>query len=117
MPRPRKCRRVGQFPRHNFYKPNGVPFHDLVGINLPVEGFEALRLADAKGLEHTEAAAMMGISRPTFSRILSEARRTVATALTNGWAISIDGGDFELAAAEDRPGRHGRHFGRGKRRI
>jgi predicted DNA-binding protein (UPF0251 family) len=112
MPRPRKCRRVAQAPVHRFYKPQGVPLHEIVGTNLSVEGLEALRLADAEGLEHEKAAELMGISRPTFSRILTEARQTVATALSKGWAIHIQGGDFEII---ERPPEPDRGWGRGRR--
>ena len=108
MPRPRKNRRVGQQPVAVFYKPQGVPMHQLKGVVLSVEGLEALRLADAKGLDHQEAAEMMRISRPTFSRVLAEARRTMATALTNGWAIRIEGGAYEISPHSEtsfgRPG-------------
>jgi predicted DNA-binding protein (UPF0251 family) len=97
MPRPRKCRRVGQHPLQTFYKPQGVPMRDLTGLNLPVEGLEALRLADAEEMEHAAAAEKMNVSRPTFSRILTDARRTVARALCNGWAIHISGGDYRIA--------------------
>jgi predicted DNA-binding protein (UPF0251 family) len=97
MPRPRKCCRVGQPPKQTFYKPQGVPMHQLVGINLSVEGFEAMRLADALGMDQADAADKMEISRPTFSRILSEARGTVAKALTEGWAIHIEGGSYEFS--------------------
>lgn len=96
MPRPRKCRRVENHPPHNFFKPQGVSLQDLKGVVLPVEGLEAIRLADAEGMEHEEAADRMGVSRPTFSRILSEARQQVARALSNGWAIRIEGGDYEV---------------------
>ncbi len=96
MPRPRKCRRVGRGPVHTFYKPQGVPLDQLTGANLPVEGLEALRLADAEQMDHQEAAALMAVSRPTFSRILSEARQVVARALSNGWAIHIDGGNYRI---------------------
>jgi len=112
MPRPRKCRRVGHPPVHRFYKPQGVPLHELIGVNLPVEGLEALRLADAMGLAHEKAAESMGISRPTFSRILSEARQTVARALASGWAINIEGGSFEIIGQ----GRRTRRGGGGRRR-
>ena len=103
MPRPRKCRRVGQTPLHTFYKPQGVPLEGLTGVNLSVEGLEALRLADAEALAHGEAAARMEVSRPTFSRILGEARRIVARALSSGWAIHIDGGDYRLAGSDVSP--------------
>lgn len=112
MPRPRKCRRVAQAPVHRFYKPQGVPLHEIVGANLSVEGLEALRLADAEGIEHEKAAELMGISRPTFSRILTDARQTVATALSKGWAIHIQGGDFEII---ERPLEVDRGWGRGRR--
>lgn len=96
MPRPRKCRRVSSRPVNGFYKPQGVPLQDLKGVTLPVEGLEALRLADAQGLDQETAARQMGVSRPTFSRVLSDARRQVARALSSGWAIRIEGGDYEV---------------------
>ena len=102
MPRPRKCRLVSQQPKQRFFKPRGLQVSELVGVNLPVEGLEALRLADVDGTPHTQAAKQMKISRPTFSRILTDARRTVSRALINGWAIHIDGGDFKVAEKTDR---------------
>ena len=38
------------------------------------------------------AAERMGVSRPTFGRILAQARRTLATAITEGKALRIQGG-------------------------
>ncbi|PIP36649.1 MAG: hypothetical protein COX20_04610 [Desulfobacterales bacterium CG23_combo_of_CG06-09_8_20_14_all_52_9] len=96
MPRPRKCRRVTFSPEVRFFKPQGVPLSTLKGITLPLEGLEALRLADAESLDHEAAAVKMGISRPTFSRVLSEARSLVARALVNGWAIRIEGGNYRI---------------------
>jgi uncharacterized protein len=119
MPRPRKCRRVEQGPVHTFYKPQGVPLEALTGVNLSVEGLEAIRLADAEALEHTEAARRMGVSRPTFSRVLSEARRIVARALSNGWAIHIDGGSYRVVDEDPGAAGSGRRRGgqgRGARR-
>lgn len=100
MPRPRKCRRVGKQPVHTFYKPQGVPLEGLTGVSLSIEGLEAIRLADADGLDHDQASEMMGISRPTFSRVLNEARQVVARALSNGWAIQIDGGNYRVVDGE-----------------
>ena len=119
MPRPRKCRWVGREPVHAFYKPQGVPLEGLTGVNLPVEGLEAIRLADAEEMDHFVAAERMGVSRPTFSRILSEARRIVARALSSGWAIHIDGGSYKVVEQEShlrRPGGLGGGQGRGRRR-
>jgi predicted DNA-binding protein (UPF0251 family) len=79
----------------------------LRGVTLTLDGLEAIRLADAEGLDHEEAAEKMGISRPTFSRLLAEARGIVARGLVKGWAIRIDGGNyiFTDAAAPAAPGR------------
>ena len=92
MPRPRKLRYVlGEAPVR-YYKPQGIPLNDLSEVLLSLDGLEALRLADAENRDQTEAAALMGISRPTFSRLLREARLAVATALSQGSALRIDGG-------------------------
>jgi predicted DNA-binding protein (UPF0251 family) len=44
----------------------------------------------------------MNVSRSTFSRILAQARRTMATALAEGAAIEIRGGDFRLVSDEQK---------------
>jgi uncharacterized protein len=93
--RPRKCRLVRLNPTARFYKPQGVPLRELRVVALKDEELEALSLADFRRLEHVEAAVLMNVSRPTFSRILAQARRTVATALVEGLALKIGGGDFQ----------------------
>ena len=96
MPRPRKCRMVSQIPSVIYFKPRGIPMRQLAELYLPLEGFEALRLADLEGCKHEEAAKKMNVSRQTFGRILSQARHSVAEALVNGFALRIDGGDFMI---------------------
>lgn len=59
-------------------------------VVLLAEELEALRLADAEGLYHEEAAGLMGVSRPTFGRMLTQARRKVASALSRGLGIRIE---------------------------
>ncbi len=100
MPRPRKCRQVCRMPVNGFFKPQGVPVQQLRGVVLAVEELEALRLVDAEKVGQADAARQMGVSRPTLSRILSDARHQVARALANGWAIRIEGGDYEVVSAE-----------------
>lgn len=97
MPRPRMNRWIRHQPVAQFYTPQGVPLGRLRGVTLTLDGLEALRLADAEGMEHEQAAELMGISRPTFSRLLAEARGIVARGLVNGWAIRIEGGNYEFA--------------------
>jgi predicted DNA-binding protein (UPF0251 family) len=86
----------------------------LRGVNLSLDGLEALRLADAEGLEHEQAAELMGISRPTFSRLLAEARAIVAKGLVNGWAIRIEGGNYEFAEEASFCGRRRCRRGSGR---
>jgi len=96
MARPEKLRCVAQLPNVGFFKPAGIPANALQGIRLSLEEVEAIRLKDLEGLEQEECAHQMHISRPTFHRVLESARKKVADALTNGKAIQIEGGNFEL---------------------
>jgi predicted DNA-binding protein (UPF0251 family) len=61
-------------------------------VNLTLDEFEAVRLADLEGLRQVDAAKRMRISRPTFSRIIASAHRKIADGLVNIKAIRIKGG-------------------------
>ena len=100
MPRPCHCRRVSALPKNSFFKPNGVPLHDLEEVVLALDGLEALRLADFEDLNMDEAAARMGVSRHTFGRLLRRARRSVAQALVLGQALRIEGGVYAVDAPD-----------------
>ena len=100
MARPPKCRAVSALPSVTYYKPAGIPLRLIKEVVLPVEGLEALRLKDVEGLEQTECSIRMGISRPTFQRVLYRARKTVAEALTSGMALKIEGGVFVLSGSQ-----------------
>lgn len=96
MVRPRKCRMVNSTPRVNYFKPRGVPLRELGEVRLSVEELEALRLVEIEGLEQEKAASLMNISRQTFGRVLSCARRAVALAVVLGQALRIEGGDYSV---------------------
>lgn len=96
MVRPLKCRTVSALPGITYFKPAGIPLRFLTEVHLSVEQAEALRLKDLEGLEQTQAAVRMGVSRPTFQRVLVSARKMVADALLNGKAIRIEGGNFQV---------------------
>ena len=96
MPRPRKIRRVSKPPICSRFKPVGIPARLLDVVDLSVEEYEALRLADYEGLEHKIAAEKMGISRPTFTRLIEQARKKIASGIIEGKEISIEGGDFQF---------------------
>lgn len=58
-------------------------------VELRMEEFEAVRLADHIGLDQKESAHFMKISQQTFSRIIRAARRKIAGAITKGEIIKI----------------------------
>ena len=97
MARPPRCRYVNQLPGSTYFKPRGVPMSQLDEIVVTVDELEALRLADLDGLYQEQAARQMKVSRQTFGRIVSSARRKVAKALVEGAALKIDGGEFETS--------------------
>lgn len=92
MPRPKKPRWVRFDPEVTYFKPRGVPLSELDEVVLSVEELEALRLADFKNLDQTEAAKKMRTSQSTLNRILALAHQKVAEALIEGKAIKIEGG-------------------------
>jgi predicted DNA-binding protein (UPF0251 family)/predicted Fe-Mo cluster-binding NifX family protein len=101
VPRPRKNRVISESPKVTHFKPRGVPMRELTETYLPLEGLEALRLADLEGMSQAEGAEMMNVSRHTFGRILADARRVVADALINGLALKVHGGDYEIKGEQE----------------
>ena len=93
--RPRKIRVLQSEPEITQFSPRGRigrPDHK----ELKFEEFEAIRLADHVGVNQAEAAAFMGISQQTFSRVLKSARKNLAEALVKGKIIQVKGGDFKV---------------------
>jgi len=102
MPRPRLTRKVFKEPGVNYFKPAGIKMSDLEESILKVEEFEAVRLKDLEEMDQDKAAEKMGISQPTFHRLVSTARKKIADAIINGKAIRIDGGSFECVGRGHR---------------
>jgi predicted DNA-binding protein (UPF0251 family) len=90
MPRPERCRRICCHPDSTFFKPRGIPLSELDIVELRLDEYEAVRLADCEGLTQSAAAKSMNISQPTFNRIIGKARTKVADAIVNGKALRID---------------------------
>jgi len=61
VPRPKRCRRIASLPNFALFKPAGVPGRILQEVELTVDEYEALRLADYEGLYHEKAAERMGV--------------------------------------------------------
>ncbi len=96
MPRPEKKRLVNAPPVFNSFKPTGFAKSGLKRVVISLDEYEALRLADYKGLEHKEAAEMMKISRPTFTRLIEKARKKTAEFIIEGAELVIDGGNIHF---------------------
>lgn len=120
MPRPINERMLGAAIPSRVLKPAGVPARDLEEVRLGFDEAEALRLADLEGLYQEAAARRMGVSRPTFGRIIEGARRKTADAILNGKALRIEGGEITIIqtgeitmkiAAPSRDGQIDEHFG------
>jgi len=96
VPRPDKVRHVGYKPEIKNFKPKGLPSAKLDTVILTIDEFEAIRLADYLGYDHENAALLMNISRPTFSRLVVRARHKVADFLVGAKELIIEGGNVEF---------------------
>ncbi len=96
MPRPQNNRVVYEPPIFTDFKPMGVKGISLEQVLLSLDEFEAFRLADYIGLSHEEAAGEMEISRPTFTRLIEQARKKIADFIINGKMLNIDGGNIHF---------------------
>lgn len=96
MPRPKNNRIVHQPPIFTEFKPLGVKAYKLGEISLSLDEYEAFRLADYLALSHAEAADEMEISRPTFSRLIEQARKKIAEFIIDGKMLTIEGGNIHF---------------------
>jgi len=97
MPRPKRNRVISNPPIMEGFRPFGIPEDDLNPVILLYEEYESIRLSDYEHLTQEEAAKSMHVSRPTFTRIYENARRTIAQAFVEGKAIFIEGGNFHTS--------------------
>lgn len=96
MSRPRKERIVHQPPQFTSFKPMGVMRRNLQPVSLSLDEFEAIRLADYKGMDHAEAAEEMEISRSTFTRLIEKARHKISKFIIDGRGLFIEGGNIHF---------------------
>ena len=97
---------MGRRTRMRYVKrtPNNVYFIDLPKSDFKMENFvvlnvsefEAMRLKHYINLNQKEAADKMGVSQPTFSRILEAAHQKATKALIEGKAIRVYGGNIDF---------------------
>jgi len=87
-------------PRISQFSPRGKPGRPDQ-VDLSVDQFEAIRLADHMGFDQKEAAKSMHISQQTFSRVLKRARKTLADGIIRGATIKIQGGQYVITSREE----------------
>lgn len=93
MPRPRRFRRILEEPHTRCFKPESEKLPELDPIKITLDEFEAIRLRDYHDIQQIRSAEIMGISQPTFHRILTSARKKISKALIEGNTIIIVGDD------------------------
>jgi len=93
--RPKKVRYIQSMPKTLQFSPRGRPGRPEE-VELNIDQFEALKLADFQDFSQSAGAIAMQLSRPSFGRLLREARRLIADALVNGKIIKIRQGDVQI---------------------
>ena len=94
MPRPKRRRCINARPAITAFTPEGAPQRGERILSL--EEFEAIRHIDYEGLDQSQAAKIMDVSRQTFGRILRSARYKLTSALVNGYRLKMEGGCYSL---------------------
>jgi len=101
MSRPRLCRKIEREPGVVYFKPRGMMMSELEEVRLGFDELESVKLKDLMGLEQEDAAFRMGISQPTFCRLLCSARTKIAESIVKGKALRITGGDYCITGRTD----------------
>jgi uncharacterized protein len=97
MARSKKERLIQMAPHFSGFHAIGVQCKTGEDVCLNLEEYETLNLCDYNLLTQAEAAKLMNISRPTFTRIYESARRKIAKAFIEGSNIHFAGGNVSIA--------------------
>ncbi len=97
--RHKKIRYVQKMPQIVQFSPRGKAGRPDE-MELRVDEFEAIKLTDFQGYNQSEGARAMGISRPTFGRILRSGRKVLSNALVNGKIIRIRIGNVQVGVKQ-----------------
>jgi uncharacterized protein len=97
MSRTKKDRLIQMSPHFCGFKPMGNQCKPGTEVIINYEEYEALNLCDYELLKQTEAAKLMNISRPTFTRIYESVRRKIAMAFIEGSMIQFEAGNSTVS--------------------
>ena len=101
MPRPKKCRRVCDYPRTLTFLPEDLKDREQAVI-LTVDEYETIRLIDKEGLSQEQCGDFMQVARTTVQQIYAGARKKLADVLVDGLPLRIEGGDYQLCNGGNR---------------
>ncbi|MFO7868510.1 MAG: DUF134 domain-containing protein [Bacteroidales bacterium] len=90
MVRPKRNRRISLAPKIKGIQPVDASTDKVMSLDL--EEYESIRLCDYELMNQVDAARVMNVSRPTFSRIYESARRKVAKSFVEGAILKFEGG-------------------------
>jgi len=88
MPREKNIRKLNFKPIIKSFVPENTQYNGIA--SLLHEEIEAIYLMDVLGLYQEDAAKSMEISRPTFTRILKNARHKLANGIIGGYKIVLE---------------------------
>jgi predicted DNA-binding protein (UPF0251 family) len=97
MARNKKDRLIQMAPNFCGFKPQGIQSKPGSEVSINFEEYEALNLCDYELLNQSEAAKLMNISRPTFTRIYESVRRKIAKAFIEGSSIDFENGNSSVS--------------------
>ena len=110
MARPKCLRMIQRRARTRYFKScSEVPADEPVQ-SVAQEEYEAIRLSDYEGLSQSEAALLMGVSRHTYGRILTGARKKLAASLVFGQSIEVTGGTYQVAPSVEKTQKEKQHM-------
>ena len=97
MARNKKDRLIQMAPNFCGFRPQGIQSKPGSEVSINFEEYEALNLCDYELLNQSEAAKLMNISRPTFTRIYESVRRKIAKAFIEGSNIDFENGNSSVS--------------------
>ena len=100
MPRPKRSRRICEFPDVLEFSPDDREADGSVVLTL--EEYQTIRLVDLQKMTHEQCAKQMDISRTTVTEIYESARAKIADCIVNGRRLLIAGGNYRLCSGREQ---------------
>lgn len=92
MARPIKIRKLITPHKKVVFKPDVKSGRNGSKVILLPDEYETIKLVDYENMHHTQAAKILGVSRPTLTRTYEKARRKIAESLVELKALDVEEG-------------------------